>query len=76
MSKILILNIPMHGHINPTIALTKELVKRGHDVTYLINEEFSLLCQPSITKPWKLARTLTALSMKWDFSLELNLVKN
>ena len=40
MSKILILNIPMHGHVNPTLALTKELVKRGHDVTYFISEEF------------------------------------
>ena len=40
MAKILILNIPMHGHINPTIALTKELVERDHDVTYFINEEF------------------------------------
>ena len=40
MAKILILNIPMHGHVNPTIALTKELVERGHDVTYLISEEF------------------------------------
>lgn len=34
------INIPMHGHVNPTIALTKELVDRGHDVTYLISEEF------------------------------------
>ena len=40
MAKFLILNIPMHGHVNPTIALTKELVERGHDVTYFINEEF------------------------------------
>lgn len=40
MAKILMLNIPMHGHVNPTIALTKELVERGHDVTYFINEEF------------------------------------
>ncbi|WP_010233750.1 macrolide family glycosyltransferase [Clostridium arbusti] len=40
MAKILMLNIPMHGHVNPTIALTKELVDRGHEVTYLISEEF------------------------------------
>ncbi|UZW14741.1 glycosyltransferase [Clostridium pasteurianum] len=50
MSKILILNIPMHGHINPTIALTKELVKRGHDVTYLINEEFREKIAPTGAK--------------------------
>mgnify|MGYP003365630178 CR=1 FL=1 len=40
MVKILMLNIPMHGHVNPTLAVTKELVDRGHEVTYLIGEEF------------------------------------
>lgn len=40
MAKILMLNIPMHGHVNPTLAVTKELVDRGHEVTYLIGEEF------------------------------------
>ena len=30
----------MHGHVNPTLAVTKELVDRGHEVTYLIGEEF------------------------------------
>jgi len=47
MTKILMINIPMHGHINPTIALTKELVDRGHDVTYLINEEFRKKIAPT-----------------------------
>jgi len=47
MAKILMLNIPMHGHVNPTIALTKELVERGHDVTYFINEEFRKKIAPT-----------------------------
>lgn len=47
MTKILMINIPMHGHINPTIALTKELVDRGYDVTYLINEEFRKQIAPT-----------------------------
>ncbi|MBU3189643.1 glycosyl transferase [Clostridium bowmanii] len=40
MVKILIINVPFHGHVNPTIAITKELVDRGYKVTYLISEEF------------------------------------
>ena len=40
MSNILIINIPAHGHVNPTLELTKELVLMGHDVTYLAGESF------------------------------------
>ena len=40
MVKILIINVPFHGHVNPTIAITKELVDRGYKVTYLISKEF------------------------------------
>lgn len=38
--KILMVNVPYSGHVNPTLPLTKELVKRGHDVTYINAEEF------------------------------------
>ncbi|TYB64872.1 oleandomycin glycosyltransferase [Nonomuraea sp. PA05] len=34
MSTIAFLNIPMHGHINPTLPVVAELVRRGHVVTY------------------------------------------
>ncbi|MEI5522162.1 macrolide family glycosyltransferase [Streptomyces brasiliscabiei] len=34
MSTIAFLNISMHGHINPTLPLVAELVRRGHTVTY------------------------------------------
>jgi UDP:flavonoid glycosyltransferase YjiC (YdhE family) len=40
MVRILIINVPFHGHVNPTIAIAKELVDRGYKVTYLISEEF------------------------------------
>ncbi len=33
MSKILIINISAHGHINPTLELTTKLVSIGYDVT-------------------------------------------
>ena len=41
--KILMIGMPAHGHLNPTLFVAKELVKRGHRVTYLINQEFSHL---------------------------------
>lgn len=38
--KILMVNVPYSGHVNPTLPLAKELVKRGHLVTYVNAEEF------------------------------------
>ena len=38
--KILMLNLPFAGHTNPTLPLTKELVQRGHDVSYINSEDF------------------------------------
>lgn len=40
MSKVLFMNLPAHGHINPTIGLVEELIARGEEVTYLTGEEF------------------------------------
>ncbi|MFC4534636.1 macrolide family glycosyltransferase [Sphaerisporangium dianthi] len=41
MSTIAFLNIPMHGHINPTLPVVAELVRRGHSVTYHTSAAFS-----------------------------------
>lgn len=38
--KILMINLPFSGHTNPTLPLTAELVKRGHQVTYINAETF------------------------------------
>lgn len=38
---IAVLNIPAHGHINPTLAIIKELVSRQFRVTYATTEEFA-----------------------------------
>lgn len=35
MFKILMINVPLSGHTNPTLPLAKELVKRGHTVDYI-----------------------------------------
>lgn len=38
--RILMINLPFAGHTNPTLPLTRELVRRGHDVTYVNAERF------------------------------------
>lgn len=40
MSLILFFCIPAHGHTNPTLALVRELVHRGHQVRYYSFEPF------------------------------------
>lgn len=37
---ILMVNLPYAGHTNPTLPLTRELVARGHHVTYVNAESF------------------------------------
>lgn len=33
-------NIPAYGHVNPTLAIVQELVRRGHKVSYYLTEDF------------------------------------
>ena len=33
-------NIPFSGHTNPTLVLARELVSRGHEVSYILNNEW------------------------------------
>lgn len=40
MAKVLFLNGNLHGHINPTLPIVKELVHRGEEVYYLSTKEF------------------------------------
>ncbi|MEV0220938.1 macrolide family glycosyltransferase [Streptomyces sp. NPDC050704] len=40
MSTIAFLNIGMHGHVNPTLPVVAELVRRGHSVTYYTSPAF------------------------------------
>ena len=39
MAKIVFVNIPAHGHTNPTLAITYALIGRGHEVIYYSGEE-------------------------------------
>ena len=40
MSKALFINGNVHGHINPTLPLVSELVKRGEEIHYFSTMEF------------------------------------
>ena len=40
MSDVLFLASPSHGHVNPTLGLAAELVRRGERVTYFASEPF------------------------------------
>lgn len=40
MSKVLFINGPAEGHINPTLGLVHELIHRGEEVVYLAPTPF------------------------------------
>jgi MGT family glycosyltransferase len=40
MAKYVFLNMPARGHVNPTLAVVQELVRRGQEVSYYLTEEF------------------------------------
>src|SRR4051812_26907794 len=40
MSRILMFNVPGHGHVNPTLPVVRELVVRGEQVVYYLTDEF------------------------------------
>jgi MGT family glycosyltransferase len=40
MSRTLFVNIPAHGHVNPTLPLVAELAARGEDVHYTLTPDF------------------------------------
>ncbi len=41
MARIVFINVPAHGHTNPTLPLVQELVDRGHSVIYYSFDAFS-----------------------------------
>lgn len=40
MPKALFFSVPAHGHINPSLPLVAELVRRGHEIIYFITENY------------------------------------
>ena len=45
MAKIAFINIPAHGHTNPTLAVVKALLARGHEVIYYSGQEMRELIE-------------------------------
>eukprot|EP01124_Arcella_intermedia_P025189 TRINITY_DN4447_c0_g4_i1.p1 TRINITY_DN4447_c0_g4~~TRINITY_DN4447_c0_g4_i1.p1 ORF type:complete len:534 (+),score=136.35 TRINITY_DN4447_c0_g4_i1:83-1684(+) len=37
---IIFFNVPLHGHVNPTLDLVDELVKRGYNIVYYASDNF------------------------------------
>ena len=40
MAKVVFFSLPAHGHVDPSLSLVKELVKRGEQVIYYASSEF------------------------------------
>lgn len=40
MASILMINLPIAGHTNPTLPLAEALVRRGHELSYINGEKF------------------------------------
>ena len=40
MAKIIFMNVPGHGHVNPTLPVVQELIRREHQVIYYNTPEF------------------------------------
>lgn len=38
--RVLFLNVPLHGHINPTLDLVTELVSSGNEIVYYASPSF------------------------------------
>ncbi|WP_031075223.1 macrolide family glycosyltransferase [Streptomyces sp. NRRL WC-3742] len=50
-SHIAVFNIPAVGHINPTLSVVEELVRRGNRVTYTVTEHFRASVEASGAEP-------------------------
>ncbi|HEX6288595.1 MAG TPA: macrolide family glycosyltransferase [Herpetosiphonaceae bacterium] len=40
MARTVVLNIPLYGHVNPTLAVVRELVARGEEIIYYSSDTF------------------------------------
>lgn len=47
MARIAFLNLPARSHVNPTLPVATELVKRGHTVNYYDSEDMRGLIEPT-----------------------------
>jgi MGT family glycosyltransferase len=70
MSTIAFVNIGMHGHVNPTLPVVAELVRRGHTVTYHADSGF----EDEITGAGALVRTYPPAPAEQDLPQPITLM--
>jgi len=61
MTKFLFCNVPYQGHINPTLPVVQELVKRGAKVVYYCSDKFGDIIQASgaTFRPYRISMLAT-----------------
>jgi len=62
MGKGLFFNLPAHGHINPTLPLTRELISRGETIVYITGEKERKKIEPTGAQFYPLPYDLSAFS--------------
>lgn len=45
--RVTIFPLPAYGHVNPTLRTARELVERGHEVSYYLPERFAEVVEPT-----------------------------
>ncbi|WP_372452310.1 macrolide family glycosyltransferase [Saccharothrix obliqua] len=65
VSHIAFLNIPGHGHVNPTLPVVAELAARGHQVTYAVPAAFTAQVEHAGAVPVVYPTTLPTSDDKW-----------
>ena len=40
MAKVIVFNVPASGHVNPSLPVVAELVRRGENVIYYLTEAY------------------------------------
>nr|WP_033437275.1 macrolide family glycosyltransferase [Saccharothrix sp. NRRL B-16314] len=65
MSHIAFLNIPGHGHVNPTLPVVTELVNRGHRVSYAVDPGFADIVRQAGATPVVYPTTLPTDDQEW-----------
>ena len=50
MARVLVINAGSEGHINPTLGVVQELIRRGEEVVYFLSEPFRDLVEPTGAK--------------------------
>ncbi|MFD7653358.1 macrolide family glycosyltransferase [Actinosynnema sp. NPDC059797] len=69
MSHVAFLNIPGHGHVNPTLPVVTELVARGHRVTYAVDPGFADVVERAGATPVVHPTTLPTGDREWPTDL-------